>query len=163
VGIYGVATWNGLRVDPHSGEHLSLRSLLDAARDAGGEGHHFRAVQLPLNLAMPQAVAEATQEAGDGRMLSLLELAAAHGMTVMASASLLQGRLAGGLPDPVRAALDHGLHTDAQRALQFTRSAPGLTTALVGMGDSAHAEENCAVAATAPLDAERFRTLFVGT
>jgi aryl-alcohol dehydrogenase-like predicted oxidoreductase len=162
VGVYGVATWNGLRTDRHSGEHLSLRALLDAARDAGGDGHHFRALQLPLNLAMPQAVAERTQEAGDGRVVSLLDLAAEHGMTVMASASLLQGRLARGLPDAMREALAAtGLHTDAQRALQFTRSAPGLATALVGMSDAAHAEENCAVAAVAPLDAERFRSLFV--
>jgi aryl-alcohol dehydrogenase-like predicted oxidoreductase len=35
-----------------------------------------------------------------------------------------------------------GLDTDAQRALQFVRSSPGVTSALVGMKDSAHVQEN---------------------
>lgn len=160
-GVYGVATWSGLRAEPRAQDHLSLRALLAAAREAGGEQHHFRALQLPLNLAMPQAVALRNQEAGDGRAVAVLELAAEHGMTVMASASLMQARLAGDLPDPLRAALGPDLHTDAQRALQFTRSAPGLTTALVGMSNPAHAEENCALSRVAPLDAERFRALFL--
>lgn len=161
-GVYGVATWSGLRTEPQAADHLSLRALLDAAREAaGGDGHHFRALQLPLNLAMPEAVALRNQRSHEDVDTSVLELAAAHGMTVLASASLLQGRLAGGLPDPLRAALGAELRSDAQRALQFTRSAPGLTSALVGMSDPAHAEENCAVARVAPLDEERFRTLFV--
>jgi len=160
-GVYGVATWSGLRAEPPAAGHLSLRALLDAAREAGGDQHHFRALQLPLNLAMPEAVALRNQRSHDGVDMTVLELAAAHEMTVMGSASLLQGRLSGGLPDPLRAALGAELRSDAQRALQFSRSAPGLTTALVGMSDPAHAEENCAAARVAPLPAERFRTLFV--
>jgi aryl-alcohol dehydrogenase-like predicted oxidoreductase len=110
---------------------------------------------------MAEAVSSPTQRDSDGRVLPLLQLAAEHGMTVMASAALLQGRLAADLPDPLRAALDGGLHSDAQRALQFTRSAPGLATALVGMSEARHAAENCAVARVAPLDPGRFRSLFL--
>jgi len=160
-GVYGVATWNGLRAEPQAADHLSLSALLDAAREAGGDDHHFRALQLPLNLAMPEAVEMRNQRNAGGAAMTVLDMAAAHGFTVMASASLLQGRLTGGLPDPLRAALDSTLRSDAQRALQFTRSAPGLTTALVGMSDPAHAEENCAVSRVSPLPAERFRSLFV--
>jgi aryl-alcohol dehydrogenase-like predicted oxidoreductase len=53
-----------------------------------------------------------------------------------------------------------GLTTDAQRALQFVRSTPGIGTALVGMKSVAHVEENAAVAATAPMAWEQFRRLF---
>ncbi len=160
-GVYGVATWSGLRAEPTSNEYLSLHGLLDAAREVAGEHHHFRALQLPVNLAMPEAVALRNQQAADGRAVPVLELAAAHGMAVMASASLLQARLAGDLPGALRAALGPQLHSDAQRALQFTRSVPGLTTALVGMSDPAHVEEDCAVALVPPLDRAHFNALFL--
>ncbi|MBK8573186.1 MAG: aldo/keto reductase [Holophagaceae bacterium] len=52
---YGVATWNGFRVPPGQDGHLSLARLLGAATSAGGGNHHFRWIQLPLNLAMPEA------------------------------------------------------------------------------------------------------------
>ena len=38
-----------------------------------------------------------------------------------------------------------GLDTDAQRALQFVRSTPGVAVALVGMKTVAHVEENLAL------------------
>ena len=80
-------------------------------------------------------------------------------MTVMSSASICQGRLTKGLPDWL-SKLFKGLTTDAQRSLQFARSTPGLTTALVGMKRSAHVEENLAVAKLPPAPAEDFLKLF---
>jgi aryl-alcohol dehydrogenase-like predicted oxidoreductase len=53
-----------------------------------------------------------------------------------------------------------GLERDAQRALQFVRSTPGIGTALVGMKSVAHVEENAAVAATTPMALEQFRRMF---
>ena len=70
---------------------------------------------------------------------------------VFASASVLQGRLTQQLPQPVRDAL-HGVDTDAQRALQFARSTPGIICALVGMKTPKHVEENAAVAKVPPLN-----------
>jgi aryl-alcohol dehydrogenase-like predicted oxidoreductase len=157
-GAYGVATWDGFRVDPRSPEQLSLDELLGCAVEAGGEGHHFRVIQLPLNLAMPEAAVRPTQRTADGRTVPLLTAAAEAGMTVMASASLLQARVLGRLPAAVRQAL--GGATDAQSALQFTRSAPGLATALVGMSRVEHVEEDLGVAARPPLSASEFRALF---
>jgi aryl-alcohol dehydrogenase-like predicted oxidoreductase len=52
------------------------------------------------------------------------------------------------------------LRTDAQRAIQFTRSIPGLTTALVGMSSVPHVEENLEVAKITPLPIEDFLGLF---
>jgi len=157
VGVYGVATWDGLRADPSSGGHLSLEELAACAVEVAGDGHHFRAVQLPLNVAMPEAAVRPTQR-GAGGAMPLLAAAAERGMTVMASGSLLQARVIGRLPAALRELL--GGPTDAQSALQFTRSAPGLTTALVGMSRVDHVEENLALAARPPLDPDGFAALF---
>jgi len=81
---------------------------------------------------------------------TVLDLAADLGITVIASASLLQARLSRYLPDEI-AHLMPGLATDAQRAIQFARSTPGVTSALVGMANSAHVAENLAAATVPPL------------
>ena len=146
IALYGAATWNGLRLEPDDEEYLSLQELLEAARDAGGAGHHFAAVQLPFNLEMDEA---ATLRNQGGR--TLLEAAAQEGVSVFASASVLQGRLTRMLPQPVRDALS-GLESDAQRALQFARSTEGITCALVGMKTAAHVDDNAALARIAPLE-----------
>ena len=44
-----------------------------------------------------------------------------------------------------------GLNTDAQRALQVSRSIRGNSVALVGMGTSSHVNENLALAKVPPL------------
>jgi aryl-alcohol dehydrogenase-like predicted oxidoreductase len=72
---------------------------------------------------------------------------------------MLQARLATGLPDIIGQILT-GLQTDAQRAIQFTRSAPGLTTSLIGMSQLAHVEENLAVAKLNPATQQEFLRLF---
>jgi aryl-alcohol dehydrogenase-like predicted oxidoreductase len=50
---YGVATWNGFRMPAGERGAMNLREVLKAARGAGGEQHHFRFIQMPFNLAMP--------------------------------------------------------------------------------------------------------------
>ena len=77
----------------------------------------------------------------------------------MTSASIYQGQLARNLP-PVIGELLPGLETDAQRALQFVRSTPGVGTALVGMKQPAHVDENAAVSAVSPLGCDQFKKLF---
>ena len=149
IASYGTATWNGYLLDAGEEEHLRLDEVLAAARDAGGAQHHFRALQLPFNLEMDEA---ATKKNQAGR--TLLAAARDAGLSVFASASVLQGRLTQKLPQPVRDSLQ-GLASDAQRALQFARSTPGITCALVGMKTPAHVDENAALAkvATATGDA----------
>lgn len=152
IGCYGVATWGALRVPPESPEHLSLERVLQMAHEVAGDGHRLRAVQAPLNLAMPEALAAATQAVG-ARRLPLLQAATELGLTVFASGSLAQGRLAGNLPRGIVSAMPD-LADDAARALQFTRSAPGLATALVGMKTPEHVRRNLALLDLPPLDAE---------
>lgn len=151
VGRYGVATWNGLRVPPSSAEHLSLEAIV--GRAAAG----FAAVQAPLNLAMPEALAAPTQGIADA--VVPLAVAARHfDLALVSSASLMQMRLRS-LPPEIGEAFP-AADTDAQRALQFTRSLPGVTTALVGMSSRAHVEENLALARIPPATAETIQRLF---
>ncbi len=156
--MYGTATWNGYRNDPEEKDYLSLVEVIAIAKKAGGAGHHFRVIQLPFNLAMPEAFAKKNQEV-NGERLSILEAAHQLGISVMCSASILQGQLTRNLPAVVGEIIS-GLSTDAQRALQFVRSAPGVTVALVGMKDIIHVEENVKVAQVPPISFEQFVKVF---
>lgn len=161
IGCYGTATWGGYREPPDREGHLGLEALLALAAEVGGADHHFRAVQLPVNLAMIEALASPTQPSAraGGALRPLLEVAADHGLCVMASASILQGQLTRGLGAELSAAIDAASAnhpagwSDAQRAIQFTRSLPGLHVALVGMKQEAHVEAAAAFGAVAPMPA----------
>jgi aryl-alcohol dehydrogenase-like predicted oxidoreductase len=148
--IYGVATWDGLRRPPGNG-HISLLRLVHEAGQAAmalgkkASEHRFRAIELPVNLAMTEALTAATQPWKFG-MRQALECAAEVGMLTLGSASLLQARI-GDIPDIWQQALGaDGL----EAMLQFARDAPGLTTALVGMGKAEHAHEILAWSAKPP-------------
>jgi len=135
-----VATWNGFRIEPDSGGYHSLERMVKIARELGGDENHFRFVQLPVNLAMPEALFFQNQQLGD-EYVSVLQAAEGLEITAIASGSILQGEVSRGLPAAIREPLG-SLATDAQTGIQFVRSAPGVTTALVGMSRRAHVEEN---------------------
>ena len=156
--FYGVATWNGFRAPADSSKHHSLVRMIEIANEVGGESHGLRFVQLPVNLAMPEALTLGN-ETLDGEPVNVLEAAHRLGVTVMASGSMLQGRVARDLPDPVRRALG-SLPTDAQTAIQFVRSTPGITTSLVGMSRVEHVDENLQLVGVEPLMHEQLRQLF---
>jgi aryl-alcohol dehydrogenase-like predicted oxidoreductase len=156
--FYGTATWNGYRQPLGARDSLSLNEIVETAREVAGADHHFRVIQLPYNLGMPEAITEPNQIV-DGEQLSLLMAADRLGITVMCSASILQAKLTQNLPSFVGEALV-GLNTDAQRAIQFVRSTPGVTTALVGMSQRSHVEENLAVAKVPPASVEDFFKMF---
>jgi len=156
--FYGVATWNGFRVPSNDQGYHSLERMVTIARDTGGVEHGFRFIQVPFNLGMPEALTLANQTVR-GEAMSTLEAAANLEVTVMSSASIFQGRVARGLPPELRSTLG-SLPTDAQSAIQFVRSAPGICTALVGMSSLAHVAENLELAKTEPLPVEQFMRLF---
>jgi aryl-alcohol dehydrogenase-like predicted oxidoreductase len=158
--MYGVATWNGFRVAPEAREYHSLEQIVGLAREVGGESHGFRFIQLPYNLAMPEAFVLQNQIV-NGESMSVLEAAEALGISVVASASILQGRVAQGLPEAVREPLG-SLATDAQTGIQFVRSTPGITTALIGMSRKEHVEENLQLARVEPVHPEDFMRVFSG-
>jgi aryl-alcohol dehydrogenase-like predicted oxidoreductase len=174
--LYGVATWRGLRADMQDRDYLPLTLLEQLAREVAGEKHRFRFVQFPYNvlereaftqrnqplpnLAPPNAPdADAPQTAKGPVFGPLLAAAMQLGLTAVVSASLAQGRAIERLPAHFGPAL-HEWESRAQAAIQFNRSTPGVTTALVGMGTVAHVEENMAVARRAALAREQFFRLF---
>jgi len=110
---YGVATWNGFRMPPNSGQHHSLTRMVELAREVAGAEHGFDFIQLPFNIRMPEAT-------------TVIEEAQRLGVSVVTSASLLQGRI------------------PPQMAIEFVRTTPGITTALIGMSRVEHVEENLA-------------------
>ncbi len=154
---YGMATWNGFRQPEGAPDYISLGKMEILAREVAGEAHHFHFVQLPYNLGMTEALTRPNQVL-DNRKLPMIEAAHALGITVIGSASLLQGQVARNLPGFIAEAL--GLESDLERALQFARSSPGITTALVGMSRVEHVRANLRLVGVPPASDEQFTKLF---
>jgi aryl-alcohol dehydrogenase-like predicted oxidoreductase len=144
---YGAATWNGFR---QKGA-LSLPRMVDLAVQAGGPEHHFRFIQLPFNVEMVEAFVEKPE--------SVLDASLRLGVAAVASATLSQTRVLQQMPERLAEQLPD-LKTNAQRAIQFTRSTPGIAAALVGMGKREHVAENLGVARVAPISREAYIRLY---
>ena len=144
---YGAATWDGFR---QKGA-LSLPRMAEIAAQAGGPEHHFRFIQLPFNVEMVEAFVEKPE--------SVLDIALRLGIAAVASATLSQTRVLQQMPERLATMLP-GLTTNAQRAIQFTRSTPGIAAALVGMSQRAHVMENLSVARVAPTSRDQYVRLY---
>ena len=155
--FYGLATWNGFRHPAQAPDFLSLCDIEKLAQDVAGAAHHFRFVQLPFNLAMTEALTLQNQTL-HGPGVAMIEAAEALGISLVSSASLRQGKLSRGLPGSIVDAL--GLQTDSERAVQFVRSSPGITTALVGMSSVDHVRANLRLIGEPMATAEQFASLF---
>jgi len=130
IGWYGTATWSAFREPAGRPSHLDLFAIEAQARAVAGDRHGFRVVQLPLNQRMAEASEIRTQGRGADQ-LTALAAARELGLYVMASASILQGKLA---TEPGAAAA----------AIDWVRTRPGLGTALVGMGRPEHVDADAA-------------------
>jgi aryl-alcohol dehydrogenase-like predicted oxidoreductase len=144
---YGAATWDGLR---QKGA-LSLSRMVELAAQTGGPTHHFRFIQLPFNVEMVEAFVEKPE--------SVLDAALRLGVTAVASATLSQTRVLEHMPERLADRLPDTA-TNAQRAIQFTRSTPGIASALVGMSRRAHVVENLGVARVAPIARDEYVRLY---
>lgn len=144
---YGAATWEGFRKK----DALSLPRMAEIAAEVGGMEHHFRFIQLPFNLGMVEAFVEKPESA--------LGAAERLGIAAIASGTLMQGQVLSHMPDAVPELLP-GLATDAQRAIQFTRSTPGISVALVGMARREHVLENIGVARVPPAARDPYLRLY---
>jgi len=159
IGAYGVCTWDGFLRPYTERGHLALLDVFSWALDVGGADHHLRAVQLPYSLAMAEALRLDSQIGPTGHAQAVLSALRGTGTAVLASAPLARGRALGRLPGFVAEYLP-GCRSDAQRCLQFARSTPDVTAAVVGMRDPAHVEENLALTRIAPAAAEQIERLF---
>ena len=161
IGVYGLATWQAFRVPQSHEQYLSLPAVLDraeaAAETVGVDNHGLQALQLPFNVEMADAFTVDSQPTNEGS-ISALEYAHESGLSVVTSASIGQGDLAAAIPPEVDAELSGD--TAAQRAINFARSAPGVTTSLVGTCSVDHVAENIAAGTFDPLGAGAFDMVF---
>jgi aryl-alcohol dehydrogenase-like predicted oxidoreductase len=167
---YGLATWDSLRVPADHASFLDLQAVVDMAVDVGGVNHGLRFIQAPLSVAAPQALTARLHaarplrgdEAADG--LTLLEAATRMGLGVIASGSLAEGdALADAgevhqalLAEPMGSAMGR-VRDRGAKLLHWARSAPLLTTALVGHKAAEHVAENAALVRVPPLSEADFR------
>src|SRR5262249_32968695 len=102
--FYGFATWNGFHQEDTARDPLHLKAFVSLAREISGGDHHFRFVQLPFNLGMTEALTLGNQTLR-GQTLTIMEAADELDITLIASASLLQGQVTRNLPGFVGEAL----------------------------------------------------------
>jgi aryl-alcohol dehydrogenase-like predicted oxidoreductase len=145
IGAYGLSTWEGFLVPDSDRSHLGIVEIFDAALDVGHGDHHLRAIQLPYGLAMGEGIALDSQLGPDGHSQGILGSLQDTGTVVFASAPLYGGRLVNQVPDFVQDAFPEA-PSATTAALQFVRSTESVTSAVVGMRESAHVEENLLLA-----------------
>jgi hypothetical protein len=95
---------------------------------------------------------------GQGKVPAL-RAAQALGLAAFGSASLLQGRLSVELPPEITGAFPEAASA-AQCAIQFARSAAGMTASLVGLSNPEHAREIFALSGVSPAEPSRVMALF---
>ncbi|GHD16352.1 oxidoreductase [Streptomyces violarus] len=123
---YGIATWSGF-----SDGLFDVPKLLELAMKAGGRGHHFRAVQLPLSIVNLAPIAQALDGAG------VLADAAAAGLDVLASAPLHGGTVRE-MVTPELAELIRPGSGPSTAGLAVVASAPGVVRVLLSTDNPQH-------------------------
>jgi len=127
IGGYGVATWTGFAEGA-----FTVPELLDlAARAAGGHGHHFTTIQLPVSLVHIEPLAAAL----DGR--GPLAQAKAAGLQSFVSAPLHGGELPAMIDQELADLIGPGL-TPAQAAIAILGDTPGIDRVLISTSRTAH-------------------------
>jgi aryl-alcohol dehydrogenase-like predicted oxidoreductase len=130
IAAYGVSS-NSVVSPTDEPDATNLEHLLEAARAAGGDDHHFRVLQLPMNLLEPGALSE--KNTGASGEATPLELARARRLAVLVNRPLnaiVDGRLIR-LADPPEvpdgARLDESLAALRQLEQEFaSKVAPAL-------------------------------------
>lgn len=157
---YGVATWNGFLYEEGHTEYLSLLELVDIAKEAGGEDHHFKYLQMPYNLAKPHAFNYTNQKYRDGKYYSTMQVALMENIHIIGSSSLLQMNLfKKPFAKTIGSVLGTNALTDIHTALQFARSGP-VVSALFGSLTPEHVKNNLYLSYAPKADRESYVALF---
>lgn len=154
---YGVASPSGLLGQNEDDDYLSLSEIGRVARHAGGAAHGLRFVQAPYSITFPSAMTARNQVTQEGSE-SLIDGAGREGMSFIAAEPLAAGRAL----DEEHPWLSGVLSTSGtlvQRSLQFVRSTPGVTAAVVGMSRTEHVAENLALAHVPPVSRHTYEQL----
>lgn len=159
ISTYGLATWDGFRVLENSQTYLNLAKIKAIAREVSNHREDsFRYIQFPFNMGMLEAFLMPAQDV-KGKKFSLIEASEKLGLFSVASASLYQSMVIGRIPGKVISACGDQFSTDCQCALQYARSTPGLLTALVGMKNPKHVEENLSLSTYALFEKQKFQEI----
>ncbi|HKJ87807.1 MAG TPA: aldo/keto reductase [Gammaproteobacteria bacterium] len=158
---YGLATWKSCRVPTNDGLFQSLTSQVGVAEKAAGDPqkHHLRLVTMPYNVNMLEGFTRFNQATGQGNVASTVQAAYQLGLYFLATHALMGGRLVEEQPPILRQAMGD-LRTNAQRALQFARSTPGVGTAMVSMARKEHVKEALELGRIDPLSRKAFLKMF---
>ncbi len=151
--FYGMATWECFRVARDNPQFLELSDVVSLAAQVGGLDHGFQFIQLPYNMYLDQALMIKNQS-HEGKMESILQAAKRYGVGVFTSVPLMQAKLLspGVMPE-------FGNLKPSLRALQFTRSTPGVLAPLVGHKLPEHVQENLEILKFPPIDEPEFDEL----
>ncbi|MGA8498478.1 MAG: aldo/keto reductase [Xanthobacteraceae bacterium] len=137
IAFFGISSWDAFRCNPDAPAHLDLLRLRKISVDVGGPKNRFAAIEAPYNALCPEIATKRTQLRTKKRA-TLLEIADREGMLVLTSATLAGGLLA--VPGVLSRGPDYA-KTCAQKAIDFSCSTFGVTSALVGMRSRAHVKE----------------------
>ena len=166
---YGISTFNGFRAETDDPLFQSITSMQGHAERAARAiwkddqaKHQFKVVQMPFNQVMQEGFTRFSQTTGQGNVGSTIQAAHQLGVYLMASHTLFKGHLASQAMDAVTQAMPM-LENDAQRAIQFNRSTPGVGTTLVGVSTPVHLEDILAVAKLPPLDKTAYLKMYERT
>lgn len=163
---YGISTFEGFRVETDAKMFQSLTSMKGLAERAaqtvtGDEFARdaFKLAMLPFNQVMLEGFTRFNTATGQGNVASPLQAAHQLEIFMIGSHTLLKGHLARASTDIVAQQLA-SLPNDAQRALQFNRSTPGLGVSLVGLSTPEHLDDLLAVAALPPLERKAYLSMY---
>jgi aryl-alcohol dehydrogenase-like predicted oxidoreductase len=150
---YGLATWDAFRVSSDNPAYMNLEDTVRIAEDIGGSDHGFMFIQLPVNLAMPEAMTNFNQTI-NGEQVIPLKAARELGIGVFSSVPLMQTQLLNYQIPEITG------YTPAQVCLEFVRSIPEILAPLIGHKRVEHVEENIGLAKIDCLNVENYRSTF---
>jgi aryl-alcohol dehydrogenase-like predicted oxidoreductase len=160
IASYGICTRMALRAARGEFDVRDVfADIVGAAESVAGARAHFRVLQVPADLELTDSegmpvwldrkTASFFESVRDRGILTLTTLPANPTVRLPELSSLASESLA-------------SLPSDSLRALQITRSTPGVGAALVGMTKRIHVDDHLFVARTPRLTAAAFRTIVQG-
>ncbi|CAG9314966.1 unnamed protein product [Blepharisma stoltei] len=151
---YGMASWICFRSPPTEKDlHVSLEQIVQMAERVGGNDHGFRYIQVPINIAMPEAFVYRWQMI-EGSEHILLNVAKKLRINIMVSSPLLQGKI-------LELKLSRsmlGIELQAAKHVQLIRSIPSesIKSVLIGMKTPRNVTMNTQIGFVESLNREEF-------
>ena len=130
---YGIATWSAFEKENELG-YFTVQDFLNVAEEIGGRHHHFRAIQLPINLVHLLPILEAGEKNGP------LWEAPHNNLEVHVSSPLFGGEARKVISTEL-AKIIHPELSLAQAALLFARSHPSVSRLLTSPSTLSQLEE----------------------